>query len=38
MAYLDDFVAGEREEGNITGIAGHEVTVEDTEDGLMRND
>jgi len=32
---LDDLVSWEREEWNVSCIAGHEIAVEDTQDGLV---
>jgi hypothetical protein len=35
---LDDFVARELQAGDVCGGAGHEVAVEDAEDGLVGDD
>ena len=35
---FDDFVARELQRGDVGGAAGHEVAVEDTEDGFVRDD
>lgn len=35
---FDDFVAGEFEVGNIVGGAGHQIAVEDSQDGLVGDD
>jgi hypothetical protein len=36
--YLDDFVAGEFEFGNVGRVAGHEVAVQDAENGFVGHD
>lgn len=35
LTYFDDFVAGELEVGDVAGVAGHKVAVEDAEDGFV---
>lgn len=37
IAYLDDFVTWEIETRNIRRVTGHEVPIEDTEDGFVSN-
>ena len=36
--HLDYLIPGEREERNVSRIAGHQITIEHTEDTLVRND
>jgi len=38
VTYFNDLVARERQKGNVSGIASHEVAVEDTKDRLVCND
>lgn len=38
IQYLNDFIPREFQEGNVSGVASHEVAIQDPQDAFVSND